>query len=140
MKRLSLLTSALLLSLAATPALANGAERLPKPAVDAYALAPQATLTVPTLLPVASTGRSILPASLPNAGLGTLAGSPEPQLKMASIGGVLGTGSTLQSTADRQTGHGDSLGEGLPSTPVALAAMLLMICILVGRRNRPDRI
>lgn len=30
--------------------------------------------------------------------------------------------------------------EGLPSTPIALACLVLIMCILVGRRNGGDRI
>lgn len=30
--------------------------------------------------------------------------------------------------------------DGLPSTPIALACLLLIMCILVGRRNSGDRI
>jgi hypothetical protein len=59
---------------------------------------------------------------------------------MAAIGGTLSTGATDALTPDREGPSNDALGERLPSTPVALAALFLMICILVRRRNGPDRI
>lgn len=136
MKRLSLLASALLLSLATTPALAT--DRLPKPTDEAYALAPQ-LLAVPAL-PSAAAGISMLPAPISNAILAdSPPASPQTQLKVASIGNVLGSGSSGASTPARPAGS-EALGERLPSTPVALAALLLMICILIGRRNRPEEI
>lgn len=140
MNRLLLLASAAILSLAATPAIANDADRLPQPTRDAYALAPQATLAAPALLP-STAGMAILPAPIADGhASGPLQASPGPQLKMASIGGVLSSGAAAASASDRQGTRSDPIGERLPSTPVALASLLLMICILVGRRNRPERI
>jgi hypothetical protein len=141
MKRLLLFASAILLSLAAAPALANDADRLPQPTPESYALAAQATLAPPPLLPSGSAGMTMLPAPIADAhAAGPLAASPGPQMRMASIGGVLSPGSAGAVSPQRQATGGETLGERLPSTPVALATLLLMICILIGRRNRPDRI
>ncbi|NLD53707.1 MAG: hypothetical protein GX652_03490 [Burkholderiaceae bacterium] len=136
MKRLSLLASAILLSLATTPTLATAP--LPKPTEDAYALASQALAAA--ALPSATAAIAVLPAPISNASLaGTLAPAAESQLKVASIGNVLGTGGSGASTSARQPAS-EAPGGRLPSTPVALAALLLMICILIGRRNRPEDI
>ncbi len=141
MNRLLLLASAVILSLAATPAIANDDGRLPQPTRDAYALAPQATLAAPALLPSSTAGIAILPAPIADGdAAGPFQASSAPQLTMASIGGVLASGAAAVSAPDRQGPRSDPIGERLPSTPIALAALLLMICILVGRRNRPDRI
>ncbi len=141
MKRLLLFASTILLSLVAAPAFANDADRLPRPTPESYALAAQATLAAPPLVPSGSAAMSMLPAPIADAqAAGPLAASAGPQMKMASIGGVLTPGSAAAASAERQATGGETLGERLPSTPVALATLLLVICILIGRRNRPDRI
>ncbi len=141
MKRLLLFASTVLLSLAAVPAFANDTGRLPQPTADSYVLAAQATLAKPPLLPSGSAAMTMLPAPIADAhAVSPLAASAGPQVKMASIGGVLSPGSAGAASPERQGTGGEALGERLPSTPVALATLLLMLCILISRRNRPDRI
>ena len=141
MKRLLLLASAVLLSLAATPSFANGADRLPHPLPDPYALGPQATLaSAPPRLPSAPSGMGMRPAPISDArAAAPLSASAGPPLKVASIGGVRSSGAAGAAPPDRSVASADALGERLPSTPVALATLLLLICILIGRRNRAER-
>jgi hypothetical protein len=55
-----------------------------------------------------------------------------PPLQLAAIGDSNGR----RSAGLQDAGPADKATvEGLPSTPIALATLLLVICILVGRRN-----
>jgi hypothetical protein len=52
------------------------------------------------------------------------------------LAAVDGSGSAVSSRLVDAPGQAqDARGEGLPSTPIALATLVLMFCILVGRRN-----
>lgn len=63
---------------------------------------------------------------------------PATQLQLATIGDAQGPRSGNLRDAGRSAGTPPA--EGLPSTPVALAAMLLIICILIGRRNGREHV
>lgn len=137
MKRL--LLSLVLPYLVAAPALASDAGRLPQPHPEVYVLAAQAALPAPALLPAAPNPATVLRGPLPEArAAGPLPTAQSAQLTVASIGNMLSAGSTGSATGEGQ--GNESLADRLPSTPVALAALALMICILVGRRNRPETI
>ena len=71
----------------------------------------------------------------PSASVTELTGTPPaPQMKLAAIGDnrLIVTGS-LRDSGNRPPDK--PAREELPSTPVALACLALVICILVGRRN-----
>lgn len=54
--------------------------------------------------------------------------------QLAAVDGSAGAGSApLVDAPGRQAK--DAPADGLPSTPIALATLFLMFCILVGRRN-----
>ncbi len=59
-------------------------------------------------------------------------------VQFAAIGGLPQQGGmgSLQDAPLRTPGAvSEAVGGGLPSTPIALASLLLMICILIGRRK-----
>jgi hypothetical protein len=64
---------------------------------------------------------------------------PAPQLQLAAISEPLGVRSGNLRDANRPAADRPS-ADSLPSTPVALACLLLMICILVGRRNGQEHV
>ena len=61
---------------------------------------------------------------------------PPPALNAAQLG-VIDDARNAGSGSLRDTARAveNSPAEGLPSTPIALATLLLIICILIGRRN-----
>ena len=60
------------------------------------------------------------------------------QLQLAAIGDSRAARPGNLREADRPAAM--PAADGLPSTPVALASLLLIICILVGRRNGQERV
>ena len=62
---------------------------------------------------------------------------PTPQLQLASIGDGRSMLSGSLQAASRTSGQpaGSASVGRLPSTPIALACLVLVICILVGRRS-----
>jgi len=103
----------LLLSLAISMALFSQLGRAADPVVSVQ--------TAPTQVAVAAQ----------DLGLKSLSTRTSPQLAA-----VDGSGSVVSSRLVDATGQvKNAPGEGLPSTPIALATLLLMFCILVGRRN-----
>lgn len=90
-----------------------------------------------------STAGSDTPAARPPAHLSVAlnevrAGAPTPQLRLAAIGDPATTRASSLHDTDRAAEK--PAAEGLPSTPVALGCLLLIFCILVGRRNGRERI
>jgi hypothetical protein len=81
---------------------------------------------------VASLGTTPIAGALPR--------SQVPRLDLAALSGALPAGSPSARAATLQAGAREGLADRLPSTPVALFSLLLIICILVGRRNRVDDI
>ncbi len=72
-----------------------------------------------------------------------------PQVQLAALGDARGVGVApvrdLVRPANAAAGAAVIVADkpsvdGLPSTPIALACLLLIMCILVGRRNSGDRI
>ena len=55
-------------------------------------------------------------------------------VQFAAIGELQNRGG-IGNLQDAKSGATDAVSGGLPSTPIALASLLLMICILIGRRN-----
>ena len=64
------------------------------------------------------------------------------QLQFAAIGDPRSTRLGTLRDADRPAEKPvvNPAAEGLPSTPVALASLLLILCILIGRRNGAEHV
>ena len=67
---------------------------------------------------------------------------PTPQLQLASIGDgrSMQTGNLRAASRATDRPAGNANIDRLPSTPTALACLVLVICILVGHRNADEHI
>jgi len=100
-------------------------------------------------LPGTTADRSLPDTAVPVSLTAAQPSLPAPQVQLAALGDARGVGVApvrdLVRPATAATGAAVIVADkppadGLPSTPIALACLLLIMCILVGRRNSGDRI
>lgn len=77
-------------------------------------------------------------ATTPSVSMTEVMSAQASQLQLAAIGDSRAARPGNLREADRPAAM--PAADGLPSTPVALASLLLIICILVGRRNGQERV
>ncbi len=114
----------------------NGMKKLPSSVILSLMLAGQAALAADSAKPAAALPAPATTTQLAVAAPELRLRSPSPQagaVQMIAIGDSrLGQPRTPAAAESRPD---NAAAERLPSTPVALASLLLVICILIGRRN-----
>ena len=66
-------------------------------------------------------------------------GAAAPPMKLAAIGDP-GSGAGAGNLRGADANSEKPAAEALPSTPVALGGLLLILCILIRRRNTPEQV